>query len=151
MVMLEGNATGLLGREICIGACFTLGGIWDQIWGVLAVSLGVVVAGAIVQAFTPGLAPLGTIAFLTMAAALGAGSGATFALVAQLAPANQVGAVTGIVGAAGGLGGFIPPLLMGAIYGHFQSYALGLALLGVVALAALLLDVLSVGRRPVPA
>ncbi|GAA0420875.1 MFS transporter [Actinoplanes capillaceus] len=118
---------------------------------VLAVSLGVVVAGAIVQAFTPGLAPLGTIAFLTMAAALGAGSGATFALVAQLAPANQVGAVTGIVGAAGGLGGFIPPLLMGAIYGHFQSYALGLALLGVVALAALLLDVLSVGRRPVPA
>ncbi|GGN20541.1 NNP family nitrate/nitrite transporter-like MFS transporter [Actinoplanes campanulatus] len=118
---------------------------------VLAVSLGVVVAGAIVQAFTPGLAPLGTIAFLTMAAALGAGSGATFALVAQLAPANQVGAVTGIVGAAGGLGGFIPPLLMGAIYGHFQSYALGLAMLGVVALAALLLDVLSVGRRPVPA
>ncbi|MBW6433718.1 MFS transporter [Actinoplanes hulinensis] len=118
---------------------------------VLAVSLGVVVAGAIVQSFTPGLAPLGTIAFLMMAAALGAGSGATFALVAQLAPANQVGAVTGIVGAAGGLGGFIPPLLMGAIYGHFQSYALGLALLGVVATAALLLDVLSVGRRPIPA
>ncbi|MBO3739316.1 MFS transporter [Actinoplanes flavus] len=118
---------------------------------VLAVSLGVVVAGAIMQAFTPDLAPLGTIAFLTMAAALGAGSGATFALVAQLAPASQVGAVTGIVGAAGGLGGFIPPLLMGAIYGHFQSYALGLALLGVVALAALLLDVLSVGRRPIPA
>ncbi|WP_407650863.1 MFS transporter [Actinoplanes lobatus] len=119
---------------------------------VLAVSLGVVVAGAIVQSFTPGLAPLGTIAFLMMAAALGAGSGATFALVAQLAPANQVGAVTGIVGAAGGLGGFIPPLLMGAIYGHFQSYALGLALLGVVAMAALLLDVLSVGRRrPIPA
>ncbi|WP_430782896.1 MFS transporter [Actinoplanes sp. G11-F43] len=114
---------------------------------VLAVALGVVVAGATVQAFTPGLAPVGTIAFLAMAAALGAGSGATFALVAQLAPANQVGAVTGVVGAAGGLGGFVPPLVMGAIYGQFQSYALGLALLGVVALAALLLDVFSVGRR----
>ncbi|MEU8664830.1 MFS transporter, partial [Actinoplanes philippinensis] len=74
-----------------------------------------------------------------------------FALVAQVAPANQVGAVTGIVGAAGGLGGFIPPLVMGVIYGEFKSYALGLALLGVVALAALLLDVLSVGRRPVTA
>ncbi|GAA1595571.1 MFS transporter [Actinoplanes couchii] len=114
---------------------------------VLAVSLGVVVLGAVVQAFTPGLAPVGTVAFLAMAAALGAGSGATFALVAQLAPANQVGAVTGVVGAAGGLGGFVPPLVMGAIYGQFQSYALGLVLLGVVALAALLLDILSVGRR----
>ncbi|GIF45380.1 MFS transporter [Actinoplanes xinjiangensis] len=113
---------------------------------VLAAALGVVIAGAVVQAFTPGLAPVGTIAFLAMAAALGAGSGATFALVAQVAPANQVGSVTGVVGAAGGLGGFVPPLVMGSIYGQFQSYALGLALLAVVALAALLLDVLSVGR-----
>ena len=61
--------------------------------------------------------PLGTIAFLSMAAALGAGSGATFALVARLAPANKVGSVTGVVGAAGGLGGFVPPLIMGAVYG----------------------------------
>jgi NNP family nitrate/nitrite transporter-like MFS transporter len=113
---------------------------------VLALSLGVVIAGAIVQSFTPGLAPVGTIAFLAMAAALGAGSGATFALVAQVAPANQVGSVTGVVGAAGGLGGFVPPLVMGSIYGQFQSYALGLALLALVAVAALLLDVLSVAR-----
>ncbi|MEV4274593.1 MFS transporter [Actinoplanes xinjiangensis] len=118
---------------------------------VLAVALGVVVLGAVAQSFTPDLAPVGTIAFLAMAAALGTGSGATFALVAQTAPGDQVGAVTGVVGAAGGLGGFIPPLVMGAIYGRFQSYALGLALLGVVALAALLLDVLSVSRRRVTA
>ncbi|MFF0373948.1 MFS transporter [Actinoplanes missouriensis] len=115
---------------------------------VLAASLGVVIAGAILQSFTPDLMPLGTIAFLAMAAALGAGSGATFALVAQVAPANQVGSVTGVVGAAGGLGGFIPPLVMGTIYGQFESYALGLALLAVVALAALLLDLFSVARRP---
>jgi NNP family nitrate/nitrite transporter-like MFS transporter len=114
---------------------------------VLAAALLVVIAGAVVQSFTPGLAPVGTIAFLAMAAALGAGSGATFALVAQVVPANQVGSVTGVVGAAGGLGGFVPPLVMGTIYGQFQSYALGLALLAVVALAALLLDVLSVGRN----
>ena len=113
---------------------------------VLAVALSVVIAGAVVQAFTPSLAPLGTIAFLAMAAALGAGSGATFALVAALAPANQVGSVTGVVGAAGGLGGFVPPLVMGVIYGQFQNYALGLVLLAVVALAALLLDVFSVAK-----
>ncbi|MBO3740198.1 MFS transporter [Actinoplanes sp. NEAU-H7] len=115
---------------------------------VLAVCLVVVMAGALMQAFTPPLMPLGTIAFLSMAAALGAGSGATFALVAQIAPPAQVGSVTGIVGAAGGLGGFVPPLVMGGIYQRLDSYALGLVLLALVAGAALLLDVLSVGRRP---
>ncbi|MEW2339908.1 MULTISPECIES: nitrate/nitrite transporter [Streptomyces] len=105
---------------------------------VLAVSLGVVFAGALVQSFTPSLAPTGTLAFLAMAAALGAGSGAVFALVALLAPADQVGSITGIVGAAGGLGGFLPPLVMGSLYGAYGSYALGLILLSVVAAAALL-------------
>ncbi|MFB7110978.1 MFS transporter [Streptomyces sp. NPDC056291] len=106
---------------------------------VLAMALTVVLAGAFVQTFTPGLAPIGTIAFLALAAALGAGSGAVFALVALIAPANKVGSVTGVVGAAGGLGGFIPPLVMGSLYGAYGSYALGLALLTAVAAAALTL------------
>ncbi|WP_042166692.1 MFS transporter [Streptomyces sp. NBRC 110035] len=104
---------------------------------VLAGSLAVVVAGALVQSFTPPLAPAGTLAFLAMAAALGAGSGATFALVAQLTPASQVGSVTGVVGAAGGLGGFLPPLVMGSLYGAYGTYAAGLVLLAVVSAAAL--------------
>jgi len=104
---------------------------------VLAGALAVVLAGALAQSFTPALAPAGTIAFLAMAAALGAASGAVFALVALLAPANMVGSVTGVVGAAGGLGGFIPPLVMGSLYGAYGSYAIGLALLAVVAAAAL--------------
>ncbi|RFU42784.1 MFS transporter, partial [Actinomadura logoneensis] len=108
-----------------------------------------------VQAFGPALAPVGTVAFLAMAAALGAGSGATFALVAQRTPANQVGSVTGVVGAAGGLGGFVPPLVMGALYGEYGSYAAGLALLAVVAGAALVFTLTGVraaspgeGRKP---
>ena len=111
---------------------------------VLAGVFGVVTVGAAVQAGTPGLAPLGTIAFLAMAGALGAGSGATFALVAQSAPAAQVGSVTGLVGAAGGLGGFVPPLVMGAVYGATGSYGLGLALLALVAAASLLLTLTAV-------
>src|SRR5215475_14285568 len=82
---------------------------------VFAIALGIVAAGAAVQAATPPLAPVGTIAFLAMAAALGAGSGAVFALVAMLSPADKVGSVTGVVGAAGGLGGFVPPLVMGSV------------------------------------
>ncbi|WP_289016909.1 nitrate/nitrite transporter [uncultured Ornithinimicrobium sp.] len=81
------------------------------------------------------LEPVGTVAFLGMAAGLGAGAGAVFALVAALVEPARVGAVTGVVGAAGGLGGFVPPLLMGAIYGAFGSYTIGLLLLAVVAIA----------------
>jgi NNP family nitrate/nitrite transporter-like MFS transporter len=99
----------------------------------------VLTAGALLQSFTPDLMPVGTIAFLTMAAALGAGSGATFALVAQVAPASKVGSVTGLVGAAGGLGGFVPPLVMGYIHGQLGSYGLGLALLALVAASTMVL------------
>ena len=106
---------------------------------VLTAVYAVLTAGAILQSFTPDLMPLGTIAFLTMAAALGAGSGATFALVAQVAPADKVGSVTGLVGAAGGLGGFVPPLVMGFIHGRLGSYGLGLALLALVALGTMVL------------
>ena len=106
---------------------------------VLATVFGVVAVGASIQALTPDLIPVGTLAFLSMAAALGAGSGATFALVSRSAPPNQVGSVTGLVGAAGGLGGFVPPLVMGAVHGRTGSYGTGLALLAIVAAATLLL------------
>jgi NNP family nitrate/nitrite transporter-like MFS transporter len=106
---------------------------------VLSTSYVVVCAGAAVAATTPILEHVGTVAFLSMAAALGAGSGATFAFVASTTEPARVGGVTGLVGAAGGLGGFVPPLLMGYIYGQTDSYGIGLAMLSVTAACALLL------------
>jgi MFS transporter, NNP family, nitrate/nitrite transporter len=114
---------------------------------VLVAAFAVVAVGALVQSAGPALAPGGTIAFLAMAAALGTAAGAVFALVAQRAPANKVGAVTGLVGAAGGLGGFVPPLVMGAIYGNWQDYAAGLIALAVVAAAVLALSWTSAQNR----
>jgi NNP family nitrate/nitrite transporter-like MFS transporter len=57
-----------------------------------------------------------------------------------------VGGVTGLVGAAGGLGGFVPPLLMGYIYGQTDSYAIGLWALAVTAALTLVLTVTVVRR-----
>jgi len=113
---------------------------------VLAVGFGVVVVGAAISAGTPPLQGVGTAAFLAMAAALGSGSGATFALIAKTTEPSRVGGVTGLVGAAGGLGGFVPPLIMGAVYGRTASYAIGLWMLCVTAALALLLTVTVVRR-----
>src|ERR1035437_6056742 len=43
-------------------------------------------------------------------------------LVGKVAPASKGGSVTGLVGAAGGLGGFLPPLVRGYIHGKTGPY-----------------------------
>ncbi len=113
---------------------------------VLAAGYVVVVGGAGVAATHPLLEHVGTVAFLAMAAALGAGSGATFALIARVTEPARVGGVSGLVGAAGGLGGFIPPLIMGYVYGRTESYSIGLWLLAITAAATLVLTVTVVRR-----
>ncbi len=118
---------------------------FGAVW-VLACGYAVVVVGAAVASTTPLLEPIGTVAFLAMAAALGSGSGATFALVARVTDPPRVGGVTGLVGAAGGIGGFVPPLIMGYIYGRTESYAIGLMLLSITAALTLVLT-LTVVRR----
>jgi NNP family nitrate/nitrite transporter-like MFS transporter len=86
----------------------------------------------------PSLAPLGTIIYLGLAATLGIGNGAIFAIIGHRCRTKLIGTVSGIVGAAGGLGGFFPPLLMGVSYQMFHSYSAALILLSAVALCIFL-------------
>lgn len=102
---------------------------------ILAVCFGATFVFATGAALQLSLMPQGTVMFLGLGVVLGASTGATFALLAQLVDPAKVGSVTGIVGAAGGLGGFVPPLVMGAVYGETGSYSVGLALLAGVGLA----------------
>ena len=73
-----------------------------------------------------------------------------FALVARMVAAERVGSVTGVVGAAGGLGGFFPPLVMGLVYGALRGYTVGFALLAVTALGATLFTATVVRHRAAP-
>jgi NNP family nitrate/nitrite transporter-like MFS transporter len=105
---------------------------------VLVISLGGAAVMAVVIALQPPPELAAGASFVLMAIALGLGTGAVFTWVAQRAPAERVGSVTGIVGAAGGLGGFFPPLVMGATYNaETHSYAVGLGLLCLTAIVAL--------------
>jgi MFS transporter, NNP family, nitrate/nitrite transporter len=113
-----------------------VGGLADWFGGaqVLLFALVAVGLGAILTAFEPDVAPA-TVGYLRIATAMGVGSGAVFALVGRRSPPSQVGSVTGLVGAAGGLGDFMPPLLMAIVLQATRSYAIGLMLLSNVAFA----------------
>jgi MFS transporter, NNP family, nitrate/nitrite transporter len=84
-----------------------------------------------VAAETPVMA-LFTVGALGMAVAIGLGNGAVFKLVPQYFP-RSVATVTGVVGAAGGLGGFFPPLALGLVKKVTGSYTLGFVLLALFA------------------
>lgn len=73
-----------------------------------------------------------TVGALGMAAAIGLGNGAVFKLVPEYFP-QSVGAVTGLVGAWGGLGGFFPPLVLGAIRQTTGEFTFGFILLSLFA------------------
>lgn len=84
----------------------------------------------------PAEAPAG-VSYVALAVFLGLGAGGVFALVARLVEPSRVGTVTGLVGAAGGLGGYFPPLAMGAVYAATGGYTFGFLLLAAVAAVAL--------------
>ncbi len=79
-----------------------------------------------------------TVGALGLAALMGLGNGAVFKLVPQCFP-REAGTVTGLVGAAGGLGGFFPPLVLGFSRDVFASYVPGFALLNIFALGCAVL------------
>lgn len=121
-----------------------LGGLLsDRIGGarVLDVVFPVVALLGALLATLPDM-PLLTVAFLGIAMALGVGNGAVFKVVAERFPRNA-GVVSGLVGAAGGLGGFFPPIMMGLFRDLTGSYALGFLLLAAFALLNLTINLLA--------
>ncbi|WP_017812772.1 MULTISPECIES: nitrate/nitrite transporter [Paenibacillus] len=87
--------------------------------------------------FLPPLPVVVVLLFIGMMC-LGAGNGSVFQLVPQRF-GNEIGLVTGIVGAAGGLGGYALPLVLGNLYKTAGSYTPGFIVLGTVAFCSLVL------------
>ncbi|SFI39083.1 MFS transporter, NNP family, nitrate/nitrite transporter [Streptosporangium canum] len=129
------------GFSIAAVAARPLGGVLSDKVGparVLLVSFAGTAVMALVLAFDPPPEIPAGACFVLMALFLGLGTGGVFALVARLVEPSRVGTVTGLVGAAGGLGGYFPPLVMGVVYSATGAYVIGYVLLAATALAALL-------------
>lgn len=80
-----------------------------------------------------------TIGALGVAACIGLGNGAVFRLVPEYFP-KDIGTVTGLVGAIGGLGGFFPPLVLGYIKTYTGQYDLGFLLLSIFCITCMFLN-----------
>jgi len=77
---------------------------------------------------------------------LGLGNGAVFQIVPQRFGRN-LGAVTGLIGALGGIGGFLLPMLLGGLRGATGSFGYGFAILALLAgVAAVAIRVLTSAR-----
>jgi len=129
-----------------------IGGVLSDRFGPKVISL-ISLAGIVALAYIVGQQPpegiLTGATFLGMAGAMGLGMGAVFAWIGPSTPKDKVGAVTGVVAAAGGLGGYFPPLVMGATYNaETNSYALGLWLLVLVGAFALVVAGMLRDARP---
>ena len=88
-------------------------------------------------AFEPTL-PAAIALLVALYLGFGLGNGATFQLVPQRWP-GQTGLMTGLIGAAGGIGGFYLPVTMGLAKEATGSYQTGFAVLGAIAGLALVL------------
>lgn len=114
-----------------------LGGyVADRMGGVrlLSVLFVGIASMYIAAARIPTIAPMAVI-LVTAMICLGLGNGAVFQLVPQCFR-RRIGIATGVVGAVGGLGGFVLPMTLAQFKQRTGSYAAGFLVLGAIALLA---------------
>jgi NNP family nitrate/nitrite transporter-like MFS transporter len=130
-----GNLTALC---VCAGSFVRpLGGhLADRVGGVhlLLLFFWVISLFLLVLSQLPALPVTVMFLFVTMGI-LGMGNGAVFQLVPQRFR-SQLGVATGLVGATGGLGGFLLPSVLGVCKDLFGSYGVGFFGFGLLALIA---------------
>ncbi|QHW35155.1 NarK/NasA family nitrate transporter [Paenibacillus rhizovicinus] len=106
------------------------------LYGIVAIMMGCISS-------LPSLPVILVLLFIGMMA-LGMGNGSVFQLV-PLRFQNEIGIVTGIVGAAGGLGGYFLPKILGNLKLSTGSYSSGFLILSGVALVCITLILLVQG------
>lgn len=106
---------------------------------VLSVVFIGILAAALVLSFTLDQFVFFSFLCLLISLLLGLGNGAVFKMVPEVSSGNT-GAVTGIVGAAGGIGGFFPPIVLGIVKDTTGQYNLGFIFMVIFALVCLILN-----------
>lgn len=117
-----------------------LGGVLaDRFGGIKTLSIMYVIAAGFIFVAATGLqsAFAAVIVFVGAMLALGTGNGAVFQLVPQRFH-KEIGVMTGLVGMAGGIGGFYLAASLGYFYQKTGSYQMGLSIFAGMAVVAVL-------------
>jgi NNP family nitrate/nitrite transporter-like MFS transporter len=115
------------------------GALADRIGGIRSLSIMYVCAGGCLVAvsFAPASASTAVCVFVAAMLALGMGNGAVFQLVPQRFR-KEIGVMTGLVGMAGGIGGFYLASSLGYSKQWTGSYQMGLLMFAALAVMALI-------------
>jgi MFS transporter, NNP family, nitrate/nitrite transporter len=115
------------------------GAFADKVGGVFSLSIMYTVAAGALMLISLGVwsAPVVLVVFIVAMLALGMGNGAVFQLIPQ-SFRSEIGVITGLVGMAGGVGGFYLASSLGIAKQLTGSYHPGFLLFGLLAAGALL-------------
>lgn len=95
---------------------------------------------AVFIAFEPESTAVNTLIHVVMALFVGFGTGTIYGWLGKVVRPQDTGTVSGLVSAAGGLGGYFPPLIMGAAYTAFGNYFWGVLALGATCVVSILVS-----------
>ncbi|AIE84369.1 Nitrate/nitrite transporter [Fimbriimonas ginsengisoli Gsoil 348] len=114
------------------------GALADRFGGLrmLTILYGVVLAASVGVALFVHSFPATCLLLLFLMGALGMGNGSVFQLVPQRFK-NEVGVVTGLVGAAGGVGGYYLNFALGHLHDATGTYASGFVAVGAITIIAM--------------
>ncbi len=124
-----------------------VGGLLSDRMGGTRVLTGVLAFIGVAMAAVATLPPLWAMvpALAVVMATLGMGNGAVFQLIPQVFR-REIGVITGLVGAAGGVGGFFLPAAFGSLKAETGSFAAGFLVFAAAAGVALVLLMVARGR-----
>ncbi len=117
-----------------------VGGFLADRFGGIRILIGMFLFIALLAIGISTLPPLAltTIMLFLLMTSLGSGNGSVFQIVPQRFP-KEIGVVTGIVGAVGGLGGFLLPNLLGSLKDITGSYGSGFMVYTVASLLCMIM------------
>jgi NNP family nitrate/nitrite transporter-like MFS transporter len=147
---LDKVQAGLFATLCVIAGSFLrpVGGYLADRFGGIRMLMVLYVAAGVLLLGMAALPPLlwGTLLMFGAMALLGMGNGAVFQLVPQRFP-REIGVITGIVGAAGGLGGFFLPTLLGGLKEGTGSFAGGFLIFALAGCFGCAVALFAVSRR----
>lgn len=114
---------------VCAVVARPCGGVAaDKFGGKLTTLIAFVAMAALAVfiSFEPASTAVNTLLHVLMALFVGFGTGTIYGWLGKVVRPQDTGTVSGLVSAAGGLGGYFPPLIMGAAYTSAGNYFWGL-------------------------